>query len=100
MDNETVACSQLITKHFALDEVELQAALSWSSLKSRLSPIIRDLLDHDLNRLLNVFYKIDISEEQFKMILSCSPADQLADKLADLVIEREMLKMETRRKYR
>lgn len=100
MDKELEGCSLLITQHFSLDEQELTTSNSLSQLKSQLTHIIKHLLDHDINRLLNAFYKIDINELRFKEILSSTPSSDLASTLADEVIDRELLKVKTREKYK
>ncbi|WP_109832233.1 hypothetical protein [Reichenbachiella versicolor] len=100
MDRETVSCSQLISAHFQLDESELAEAVFLTDLTYLLTRIIRHLLDKDLNRLLNAFYKIDIGEDKFKSILTTAPPEELATILAQEVIQRELQKVKTREKYR
>ena len=58
------------------------------------------MLNNDMERLLSIFYRIDISEVTFKAILSQASPDEIPTLLAKEVIKREMQKVETRLKYR
>ena len=60
---------------------------------------VNHLLDHDLNRLLNALYRIDIPEHQTKKILQDSKQGEMARNLALAIIDREKQKVLTRQKY-
>jgi hypothetical protein len=62
-----------------------------------LTKLIRHLLDNDFERLLNGLYRIDVSEEKVKLAMATT--DDVAEKIALLIIEREMQKVATREKY-
>jgi hypothetical protein len=55
------------------------------------------LLDSDMQKLMNILYRIDVSENKVKVAFS---DNHPAKEIADLIIERELQKVETRRKYR
>jgi len=55
------------------------------------------MMDRDFQKLLNVLYRIDINEEKVKQAFA---GENPADRLADLIIEREILKVETRRRFK
>jgi hypothetical protein len=57
---------------------------------------IRILLDRDFNQLMNILYRIDVSEEKVKKAFA---ADDPAFSIAGLIIERELKKVESRSKY-
>lgn len=90
---------QLIRKDLGLEEewVYEETENSFDRLEKFLTKQISYLLDHNFNRLLNALYRIDIAESDVKQILS---GDDLANKLAKKVIEREKQKVLTRLKYR
>lgn len=90
----------MIRTHFQLADQELNQVQNLEGLERELTHIISYLLDKDFNRLLNAFYKIDISEQKFKEILASVSSDKLANKLAKEVIQREMQKVETRQRYK
>ncbi len=66
-------------------------------LHSWLAGEIAILLDRDINGLMNVLYRIDVSEEKVRMAFA---GDNPAFDIAGLIIEKELKKVETRRKYR
>ena len=69
-------------------------------LKLRLSGIIAYLLEKDFGRLLQAMYRIDIPEEDFKRILELTEPDQLADALAQRVLDRTVQKVAIRERYK
>ena len=98
--NESV---ELIDKHFELDPDESKQLLDsddFSRLEEQLSNLISFLLDNDLQRLLNGLYRIDVDEQKFKEILAYEKPEKVSLSIARLIIERELKKVETRRKYK
>ena len=92
---------ELIKKDFQLDEsFDAEVDKPLDRLHSFLTQVVNHMLDKDFNRLMNALYRIDVSEEKVKQILALSEPDSLAKELADLIIERELKKVEIRRKYR
>lgn len=71
----------------------------FGQLHAFLTPRIQHLLDHDFGYLINAMYRIDISEEVLKEILEHSKPGQIASDIAERVIAREKMKMETRMMY-
>ncbi len=91
----------LIRKDFLLEEEVLPSAIdSLEELRQNLKKVITYLLDKDMNRLLNALYRIDVSEEKVKQVLSNAKADELSGDLTDLIIHRELQKVKTRQQYR
>ena len=74
--------------------------LTREELKSHLSLYIADLLDHNFEKLCSLVYRHDISEEKFNQALQTGDIKGQAERVAELVIERELLKVETRQAYR
>ena len=72
----------------------------FSEIKSRLSSLISNLLDSDLQGLLSLLYRIDVSEQKVKAILATANADEIAEQIATLIIKRQIQKIITRRKYK
>ena len=67
-------------------------------LEMFLTTQIRYLLDHDFNKLINALYRMDIPEPKVNHLLN--EAVDLANSLAQAVIEREKQKVFTRSRYR
>lgn len=98
-DSDVILAQKLIKKDLLIDDELPEAVASLEELKKQLIPVINHLLDRDLNRLLIALYRIDINEGKIKKILSTESPEDMASKIADLIIKREMQKVSTRRKY-
>lgn len=69
-------------------------------LHRRLKLYIAGMLENNFEKLCNMIYRHDVPESLFNEALDAATLDEQADKLSDAVIERELLKAETRRAYR
>lgn len=74
--------------------------LGRAELKEMLQVFIADLLEHNFEKLCNMAYRHDIPEVLFNKALEESDLDKQAARIADLVIDRELQKVESRRAYR
>ncbi len=92
--------SVLIRKDLSLAHDELALQTSIDELKEKLTQIVQYLLDKDFERLLQAMYRIDINEGKLKVALASDPPDLVAPKIATLIIERELQKAESRRRYK
>jgi hypothetical protein len=61
---------------------------------------MKDMLDKNYNLLINTLYRIDISEKKLAELFSSRNKDSIPERLADLIIERQIEKIEFRRRYR
>lgn len=90
----------LITRDLSLRKGDLPEEVSdLSELRSLLIPIVSHLMDTDFNHLLNVLYRIDVQESKVKKTLAEGQPDAIAGDISDLIIERELQKVELRRRY-
>lgn len=92
----------LLQKHLMVAPGEpLHDALSdtggLEELKKLLTKQIAFLLDRQFERLLQAMYRIDINEQEFRAVLTGEAP--VAEALAELVLQRELKKVETRRLY-
>jgi hypothetical protein len=74
--------------------------LSRKELKSRLTIFIEDLLQTNFEKLCNMIYRHDVDEAKFNNALREGSLFDQASSIADLVIDRELQKVETRKAYR
>ena len=99
---ETAA--QLINKHFLPEEfnVELKPKdfEDFDSLINWLSSFISYLLDKDMNKLMQIMYRIDIDEGRFQRIIAQNSIENISSLLAHEVLIREIEKAESRLKYK
>ncbi len=69
--------------------------LSKEMLKEKLLEMLRE----DSGKLINILYRIDISESKLSRAFEAKIDTKIAAEIATLVVERLMQKQETRKKY-
>ena len=77
-----------------LEEVTLETVRAWLAVG------VRHLLDQNMEGLLQLCYRIDLSENRVQEVLTLSKPEQVAEDFAQLILEREMQKVFFRMKYR
>lgn len=91
---------KLTCSHLSIDTSLISTQPSnKEDLVALLKPVISNLLDNDMSRLLNLLYRIDVDENKAKSILASEAPDLVAVSLSRLIIDREILKVQTRLKY-
>ena len=58
------------------------------------------LLDHNPALLMHVLYRVDVPEAEVRRAFAEAPPAALADRLAELLVARQLDKLATRRRYR
>ena len=99
--HELTTALSLIQKDLSLPESEINRSEKpeLEELHQYLTAAIRKLLNKDFNRLINILYRIDITESRVAKVLHTDDPMQIASELASLVIERELQKVATRKIY-
>jgi len=80
-------------------EIDLHEKRSIEELKLALSYYINDLITHDLNKLMSLLYRVDVSEKILKQNLQEQKEDAGVI-IAEMIIERQLQKTKTRRQFR
>lgn len=96
MESDLPEALKLTIQDFNLDLPSTEVSTEDEFLKL-LTRVIQHLLDNDFERLLNGLYRIDVDENKVKMAMA---TDNVAENIARLIIERELQKVETRRRYK
>ena len=96
LKTDIAIAQKLMVKDFEINDPGLVFS-KMELLQEWLAGEIGVLLDKDIERLLNVLYRIDVSEAKIKIAFS---GDNPTWEIAGLIIERELEKVETRKKYR
>ena len=99
MKKEINELTVVISKDLELNQ-ELPVPSGLEELITELSVIIGEMITHDFNRLVNILYRIDVSEEKVKKAMGEQSPEDVPRKIAELIVERELQKLETRRRYR
>jgi len=87
----------LVTKDLSLPE--LNAGFSEEMALEALTKAISQLMDQDLERLLQICYRVDLAENTLKQILHEAPPETLASDLARALWDRQKQKIILRRQY-
>ncbi len=74
-------------------------SFSFDELKEKLAAHINGLINHDFNQLVGLLYRIDINETKLRQVLNESPGEDAGKIIAELVIERQMQKIQSRRQF-
>jgi hypothetical protein len=93
MKDEVVAAQQLVVKDLGLQQPK-SAFTDLEKLQSWLAREISVLLDRDFQGLINILYRIDVSEAKLKAAFAAS---DVSESIAGLIIERELQKVMSRK---
>jgi len=83
-----------------LNQNKLLTAVQKEELNEKLVAYINHLLVHDFNRLVQVLYKVDVSEQKLKELLQKNPAIDAAVIITDLLIERQEYKIKMKESFK
>jgi len=78
--------------------IDADGLLAW--VRARLVERIIQLLNTNPERLMAILYRIDVSEARVNEIFSTALPPDMPERIADLVIERQLAKAETRARYK
>jgi hypothetical protein len=97
MSQEIAISSKLISQYFGLETYSDE--LTYQLLLEKVTTQVKYMLDDDFQGLLNAMYRIDIDERKFSLALETGQPDDVAKNVAELILERVVLKAKTRLKY-
>lgn len=69
------------------------------ALKNRLAIKVNDLINNDFTQLVSLLYKVDVNEAKLKRLLKENDTNA-GDIIAELIIERQLQKIKSRRESR
>jgi len=95
---ELTISSDLISQYFGLETPEVGS--SYEQILGKLTRQIQFLLNNDFQALLNALYRIDVDERKFMLAIEDGTPDQVANNIAKLILDRIIIKAQTRLKYR
>ena len=68
-------------------------------IREQIIALVNTLINKDFHSLLQLLYKIDVNENKIRSCLQNDSDTLSADIIADLIIERQLQKIETRKIY-
>ena len=78
----------------------LPEKISADEMRRRLSIHINYLIEHDFQKLVSVLYRVDVNEKKLKHLLKENTGEDAGLVIADLIIERQLQKIKSRKEYR
>lgn len=80
--------------------IQLEEHVSMDELRQAIADFINPLITGNFNKLISILYRLDISEYKLKQLLSGNPGRDAGTIIADLIIERQLQKIQSRRAFR
>lgn len=77
--------------------LQLAAGIQNDALYAALVDRINWLIVHDFDHLIYLLYRIDVNEAKFRQLLQNNPGKDAANMLAQMIIERQLEKIKSRR---
>jgi hypothetical protein len=87
---------QQVNKELTID---LPENIALEELQSKLSVHLNHLIQNNFEQLINLLYRIDVSEVKIKALLQNTPSENTGDIIASLIIERQLQKIKTRQQF-
>lgn len=79
---------------------ELVRTATAAEFRDILAAYIHSLINHKFAYLVQLLYRLDVAEQKLKAALANAAGCDAGLVIADLIIQRQLQKIETRRKYR
>jgi hypothetical protein len=102
--NQVKDIAKFVEKDFLVSEdnslIPSAELNSLEEFRNYLTEKLKYLLDEKFDMLVNLLYKIDISEEKLSKLFSDKNRDLIPRRLAELIIERQIQKIKFRKLYR
>ena len=77
-----------------------QEIIRWAGMSpEELSNEINQLIVHDFTALVQILYRLDVSEAKLKMVLSENPTEDAGRLIAALILERLKKREEVRKQF-
>lgn len=89
-----------LSKDYSLEKNLLPEHADLSMIRKHLTDRIKKLMATDFDRFLNSLYRIDVNESKVHEVLYSKDKTQIPEKLADLIIERQLARVKTQILYK
>lgn len=89
---------QLISYHFDLRKTAFNE--NYEEVRKWLASCLAEMVHLNFEQLLNTLYRLDIAERKVRAVFNNQSKEPMYYALADLIIEREIQKIESRERYR
>jgi hypothetical protein len=93
---EEQSLTHIINYEMGLD---LPADMAFEELRRQLQVAVTQMIETDFQKLVNLLYRIDVNERKLKYLLQENVGSDTAVIIADLIIERQMEKIASRKQF-
>src|SRR5258706_13053841 len=94
--------AEQVKKDFSFHHMEITFSgneqTAYDELKTQVTPLLAELFEKDRGRLMQLLYRVDVPERDWKKVLTLNE-DEQATKLSEIILEREFMKALTRKLY-
>ena len=80
-------------------DLELPLTMAFEEMRQKLQAVINQMINTDFQKLVNILYRIDVNERKLKYLLQENVGEDAPVIIADLIIERQMEKIKTRKQF-
>lgn len=91
-DNTAEALELFLEKYFSKNDLDWQNI----DLRQKLKDLVSQWIDKDFAALVQLLYRIDVSEKDLRLKLRNAPLEQSTDIIVEAIIERQMEKQRTK----
>ncbi|NII24750.1 hypothetical protein HB364_06660 [Pseudoflavitalea sp. X16] len=81
-------------------EFNIQPVARYEDWMRELAAVINYLIQTDFTRLVNILYRLDVSELRLKQLLQQEAGTNAGELIATLIVERQLEKINIRNRYR
>lgn len=79
--------------------MQLTPQLSFEEMRLQLQQAVNAMITGNFQQLVNILYRIDVNERKLKYLLQENVGEDAAVIIADLIIERQLQKIASRRQF-
>jgi hypothetical protein len=91
--------SNLVTSLNEALQISIPPKSGSEELLRLLTSHINNMINSNLEQLINLLYRIDVSEQKIREFLANKPGEDAAPLIARLIIERQEQKIKSRQQY-
>jgi len=91
---------QKLRKDLSIPDESLPAKTDQKFIREYLIEKIKELMSRNFDRFIINLYRIDVDERKVHEILHSKDKTTIPEKLADLIIERQLLRIKTQMMYK
>ena len=95
--------AEQVKKDFAVHNFEITFSgnemTAYDELKTQLIPLLLKLLSENRTRVMQLLYRVDVPERDWKKVIAMENKNEQAEKLSSVILEREFMKALTRKFY-